>query len=96
MNRPALAELARFVETPSAINASRLVGIPAVYDVLKYHANNPTFPEPVIGLCRWLHMRGNTILQQLMVHSMEPIKEGEAFEELDWRKVNISIAWRSI
>lgn len=90
MNRPALTELARFIETPTAINASWLVGIPAVYDVLKYHAKDLSFPEPVLGLCRWLYTRGSTILEQLVVHTMEPIKDGEVFEELDWRKVNPS------
>lgn len=91
MNRPALKELSRFIKDPSAVNASRLVGIPAVYDVLKYHATDPCFPEPVLGLCRWLYKRGDTVLGQLMVHTMEPIEEDNVFEELDWRKVSFSI-----
>jgi hypothetical protein len=92
-NRPALEELARFVEEPSTKNASRLVCIPVLYDVLKYHEPKP-YPTNLLNLCAWLHKRGHDVLGQLIIHKIDSnIEQLEAKTDEDWKKVLYNICY---
>jgi hypothetical protein len=55
-NRPALSCLANFVIQPSPLNASRLVGIPCLYEVLTHHEQrNEPYPPDLLSLCKWIY-----------------------------------------
>lgn len=92
-NRPALKELARFVEEPSTKNASHLVCIPVLYDVLQHHKPKP-YPTNLLNLCGWLHKRGRDILGQLIIHKIDPnIEQLEAKTGEDGKKVLYNICY---
>lgn len=82
-NGAALALLGRFIREPSKINASRLVLIPSLLNVLLFHDGQ--YPSDVLNICAWLHDQGRTLLEQLTVHESESPR---ILEELDWKKVS--------
>jgi hypothetical protein len=65
--------LSQFIAQPSAVNASRLVCIPAIYDVLQFHhQRNERYSQCLIEACKWVHDRGKGVLAVLNVHSAPP------------------------
>jgi hypothetical protein len=89
-NRSALSCLANFVIQPTSRNASQLVGIPSLYEVLSYHEQKKEpYPEDVISLCKWIYARGWEVLSKLMVNKVPPLDEG-AKSSNDWQKVRIT------
>lgn len=82
-NGAALELLGRFIREPSKINASRLVLIPSLLNVLLFHDGQ--YPSDVLEICTWLFDRGRAVLEQLTVHESESPK---ILEELDWKKVS--------
>jgi hypothetical protein len=87
INRPALAALGLFNQDPTTFNASLLVCIPTLYDVLKYEEqlNGLAYSAMLLGVCKWLHERASTVLQKLIVHGVPPVYS--VTYETDWRKV---------
>lgn len=89
MTRPALVCLGTFNKEPSAKNASSLVGIPALQEVLQLHSE--PYDEDLLGLCRWLHLMGQNVMTRLFhginIGTMETIPEDSLVEQ-DWRKVS--------
>lgn len=90
--RPALSDLDRFNRNPTRRNATMLVKIPTLYDVLKYENSRvdddqSTYSETLRGVCIFLHERGIRVLKQITVHTTEThhmdIQEGKR----DWEKV---------
>jgi hypothetical protein len=87
-NRPALAALSSFVSQQTAYNASLLVHIPSIYDVLQYHQNNSEpYPTELISLCKWIHERGQGVLEGLIVHQPPPVDKAIDQNNVDWHKV---------
>jgi hypothetical protein len=87
-NRPALSELARFLIQPNPCNASRLVGIPALYDVLQHHLQKPeSFSADLLGLCRWFFARGQAVLNDLIKYKAPPVDSTAISTDVDWQKV---------
>lgn len=86
MNRLALDELQRFNEFPCSNHATRLVGIPAIHDLLKLHEDGP-YPAEHLQLCKWLFSRGREVLSKLSLHKADAAVEQEPE---DWRKVSIA------
>jgi hypothetical protein len=88
-NRSALSCLSNFVINPSPVNASCLVGIPSLYEVLSYHEQkNEPYPEDVLLLCKWVYARGQEVLNKLIVNAAPPLDEGANISN-EWQKVRI-------
>lgn len=88
-NRSALSWLANFLIEPTSSNASRLVGIPSLYEVLLYHEQkSERYPEDVLSVCKWIYARGQTVLNALTVNKVPPLDE-EAKSSNDWQKVRV-------
>lgn len=68
-NRPALEDLFTFNRDPTPYNASRLVGIPVLYNLLKEEGRRGSMvSSSVVLLCEWIYRRGQKILKLLIVH----------------------------
>ncbi|KAJ6477493.1 hypothetical protein DFH09DRAFT_951952 [Mycena vulgaris] len=68
-NSDALGALDDFIKSPTRINASALINIPVLYDVLehefgKINASNQEqeLPPDILAICRWIGERGKTVL----------------------------------
>lgn len=88
-NRPALADLGIFNETPTTYNASRLIAIPVLFDVLNEEAQRgKPYPQPLLDICKWIHARGLFILSRLLEHDV-PLGKITAIEGRDdWETVS--------
>jgi hypothetical protein len=88
-NRPAIHALSRFISEPTALNASHLVGIPSIYEALQYHTRrHENYPGNLIALCKWVHDRGQGVLNGLIVHSAPPIDPTARESDIGWRAVS--------
>lgn len=89
--RPALVDLSQFLLEPSTVNASKLVSIPTLYDILRYEEriSNGRYSSTVLGLCTWIYNRAREVLRELTVDTeIPPTFNGvaeNAYE--DWHKV---------
>lgn len=92
MNRPALHELGKFNEEPSIRNASCLVCIPVIYDVLRHHGLGP-YPPNVLHLCKWLHKRGSDVLDTLNAGDKTQTETLSRTAGDDWRKASFLSMW---
>jgi hypothetical protein len=86
--RPALAVLYDFIQNPTTLNASRLVEIPSLHNLLQYeHKIHRKFTDAVIFICKWIYDRGKIVLSELIVH-----RSPEACTDLpknhEWYKVH--------
>ena len=95
VNRPALQALSQFVREPTPFNASRLVHIPSVYDVLQYHdLRREPYPNDLVSLCKWIFDRGQAALKALISHTAPPLDRTASEMDNKWRTV-IVIPWQS-
>ncbi|KAF9455292.1 hypothetical protein BDZ94DRAFT_1231040 [Collybia nuda] len=85
--RTALNELHSFITSPSPTNASKLVSIPALYDILKLEhvRNGEQYKGSTLSLCQWIYDRGRAVLQQLQACVTTPLEERPASKIEDWR-----------
>jgi hypothetical protein len=83
----ALYDLNLFNGNPSPQNASRLLSIPVVFNLLKEEGQggNP-YPEWLLDICRWLFNRGNKILNILLQHDV-PLNSMAEVAQDDWETV---------
>ena len=82
----ALEQLRQFNKTPFEANASALVNIPVLYNLLQYkYLVFCQYSHSVLRMCSWIHMRGIAVLTTLMVHDL-PSKDFHA-ESISWSKV---------
>lgn len=93
ITRPALQDLGRFIESPTKQNASALVGIPALIEVL--NINGAPYSKELIGLCKWLHNIATKVLgalfRGLSKDALDNVINGPVEEE-DWKKVRLDFA----
>jgi hypothetical protein len=87
ITRPALRDLAIFIAEPSVRNASRVVSIPVLYDILKHEEQNGQYPATIRQVCKWLHDRAALVLQLLIIHGIPPSDPTAVEMGGDWRKV---------
>jgi hypothetical protein len=72
--KPALDALETFVTTPTPRNASVLVEIPAVYELLSYKKGlGYTFSQITVDVCQWILNRDKMVLDSL-IKGPEPMK----------------------
>jgi len=89
-NRPALQALSTFLSQPTTVNASCLVIIPCIYDVLQYHeSRQENYPGNLLQLCHWIYERGHGALVGLIVHSAPPLDPSANQGSLGWQKASI-------
>lgn len=89
-NRPALKALSMFVTDPTTTNASRLVGIPTLYETLRHHEiNQELYPENLLRLCQWMLERGEALLRSIIKYEAPTINESANSTDADWSKVFI-------
>ncbi|KAF8216642.1 hypothetical protein K438DRAFT_1559650 [Mycena galopus ATCC 62051] len=88
-NKSALDALRAFVTDPNHRNASALVEIPAIHEVLS-HEKKPMLPFPVmlVQMCEWILNRGTMVLDSL-IKGPEPPKMDEGQIEKPWMKVRL-------
>ena len=69
--------------------ASRLLEIPALHLVIQYEIKHAGIQIDTLGICRWLYIRGATVLRILCQYPEPPkdIVENEAGSESKWQQV---------
>ena len=94
VNRPALQTLGIFNSTPTIHNASQMVCIPVLNDLLRYEEIHNGWPYSAIlcGVCIWVHKCAATVLQGLVVHGAPPTSL--LVDELDWQKVRLLVCYK--
>lgn len=91
VTRSALNVLLAFVDQPTKENASMLVIIPALYNVLRLEEKRAqTYPPDLLGMCQWLVERTNNVLTALAIHSMPGIDADIDATDKDWRQVSLT------
>ncbi|KAJ7359242.1 hypothetical protein DFH08DRAFT_769127 [Mycena albidolilacea] len=71
--KPAQDALEAFVTAPTARNASMLVEIPAVHELLSYEKGlGNAFPDITVDVCRWILNRGRAVLNSLIKGPQPP------------------------
>jgi hypothetical protein len=88
-NRVSLRVLQDFNKDPTTKNASRLVTIPTLYNVLTHEVQgleNGRYPETWVLLCQWVHDRGQAVLGKLLVHENPPVIS-VPFDKISWESV---------
>lgn len=62
-----MAMLDAFLHDPIARNASRLISIPALYQVLKSEVSKEgTYPKPILDVMGWIRNRARSVLEVLL------------------------------
>ncbi|KAJ7210569.1 hypothetical protein GGX14DRAFT_394766, partial [Mycena pura] len=85
--KPALDALEAFITAPTHRNASILVEIPAVHELLSYEKGlGNAFPEITMDVCRWILNRGRAVLNSL-VKGPQPPKMPDSSVEKPWQQV---------
>jgi len=87
MTRLALQDLQVFNENPTPNNASRLVTIPTLYNLLQHEENVHVYRTSVILLCKWVYERGMEVLEKILVHKSPP-EINLPYDEKEWMAVS--------
>ncbi|KAJ7446823.1 hypothetical protein B0H11DRAFT_1745441 [Mycena galericulata] len=92
---PALIDLTRFELAPSELNESRLMGIPALYNVLKLDRQKRTnteervgttlYSRDLLGCCRWIMLQTTNVVARLITPSHH-IEKPAAILEDNWQE----------
>ena len=91
VNRPAMKALSLFISEPTTLNASCLVGIPCIYEVLQYHEFHQQeleYPDDLLRLCKWIYDRAHGALVGLIVYPAPEIDLDANQADLGWRVVS--------
>lgn len=83
--------LDRFVKCPTFENASYLNMSPALYKVVMLELSDESLPkitEDLLGLCRWLTMRGMNVLISIIHHEGGEKDAEGTVSPLSWEKVS--------
>ena len=93
--RLALADLDMFNRQPCALNASKLVNIPALYVILKVEGKGSgSYSEPILEICKWIHKRGVEVLKQLLGNDLPLADMVQSNGNDNWEIVSVSIVGR--
>ncbi|KDR65237.1 hypothetical protein GALMADRAFT_50349, partial [Galerina marginata CBS 339.88] len=87
--RSVIESLKRFVEKPSFLTASHLNMFPALYSVvmLELSVNHQeTVTDETLGLCRWVMIRGMTVLMSSITHEGGEKDAQELESARKWQK----------
>lgn len=83
--------LNEFLQDPTPFNASRLISIPALYQVLKAEKlNGGTYPSPILEMARWMYDRAQDVLKVLVDHGRRLSTGSEGSGAKDhWQEVRV-------
>lgn len=87
---PALVDLVRFHNEPTDMNESRLLGIPALYKVLKFDRQirgDGRYSPEILGVCGWIITRATDVASRLITGS-DDIEKPMAVNEDRWQEVS--------
>lgn len=89
--RATLGVLGIFIASPTAQNASQLVCIPALYNLLVLERDRRTgvYSEAVLSLSCWIYIRGMEVLKTLKKYDALPVEPPSSISKLNWRAVRI-------
>lgn len=89
INGSDMERLRTFLQRPDARTASDLMGIPALYRVVRLEEATGGVMERTKTLCRWLYVSARTVLTLLEQQQNDGTNAGDTVEivEDDWRKV---------
>lgn len=83
-----IGHLERFINEPTASNASHLMSAPAIYRLLAYEIiEKGGVSAEVLGICRWLFGRASSVMERLSSYPAPGVCEQGSLLEEDWRKV---------
>jgi len=86
--RPALDTLRNFIADPLPWNASLLTELPALHKLLQHeYAMHKEYSPSIISICKWIHKRGRTILDSLIVYDSPPVQPDVQESEMKWSEV---------
>jgi len=85
VTRPALQDLRIFNANPTPHNATLLVSIPVLYDVLRHEDGK--YSSDLLKLCMWVQDRATAVLEGLIVHDVPPMIPDISHNN-EWRKVH--------
>lgn len=79
-----------FLMEPTSFNASRLISIPALYQVLKAEKlGDGTYPSPILEVARWLCNRAQEVLTVLTDRGIKLNAGSEGINVKDrWQEVS--------
>ncbi|KAK1221151.1 hypothetical protein PQX77_016050 [Marasmius sp. AFHP31] len=82
VNARSLSVLHDFGLHPDWQRASRLVDIPAIYNVLEAELRtNGVYSRELVDLCKWLHARTTEVLNHLTRFGEEPVEKDRGYSE---------------
>ena len=85
--KPALDVLETFVNAPTSRNASALVEIPAIHELLSHEkATGEPYSQLTIEVCQWILNRGRAVLSSLVKGPEPPRVRGDSIEK-PWMEV---------
>ena len=89
--RSALMDLQMFNQQPNKKNTSRLVTIPAIYNVLRdEETKSGVYSEAMLSICLWIHKRGIEVLLQLIGNDPPLLQMPYSSGRDDWETVRIA------
>jgi hypothetical protein len=89
VTRPSLTVLKTFNEQPSRLNASALICIPSLYNVLKLEEERG-YSKGLLGVCGWIQRHTESVLHSLITNTgpaIDDIPSNSCHELEDWRLV---------
>lgn len=90
--RSALDLLDVFTQNPTAVNASALVNIPALHEVLDYEFRLYQTASPtMIDVCQWIVCQGRSTLAKLLVYPAPELDSAALEDNTDWHTVSIIV-----
>jgi hypothetical protein len=79
--------LKNFIEDPTVFNASSLISIPTIYQVLQaQHGQHQTYSKTILEVISWMADRIEVVWTNLVSHGA-PIEPGTNMGEEEWRRV---------
>jgi hypothetical protein len=92
ITRPGLEDLKLFNQEPTQENASRLVSIPAIFNVLNEEGRgSQPYPELLLDMCQWVYNRGKVVLDALLKHGNSLDSATASVEQDKWEIVSVSV-----
>lgn len=88
--RAGIKLLGAFLLEPNKHNSSCLIGIPSLYNVIRFEeSKNPEhYPPALLGVCSWLHDRAEMVYNALATpNDGSKLTERPPDRVDDWRKV---------
>ena len=71
-------------------NASQLLSVPSLYNVLQFEASKGQFPVALLAVCKWIYSRGEEVLKKLVIHDSPLAQQSALGCGGGWKVVRIN------